>query len=95
MRGHAWSMEMDIYAPLALRRGARGGTSVSVWSLIWSAALIDRVSRERTPNGHNHTKHTQECSAARVRAALASPLQPTCHVFAFFLDATTPCTNHL
>jgi hypothetical protein len=57
--------------------------------------VIDCISRERTQNGHNHTKHTQECGAARERAALASPLQPTCHAFAFFLDATTPCTNHL
>jgi hypothetical protein len=57
--------------------------------------VINCISRERTQNGHNHTKHTQECGAARERAALASPLQPTCHAFAFFLDATTPCTNHL
>ena len=70
------------------RRAGRGaGAYAGEWRRLVSS-LID--SRERTPNGHNHTKHTRVWRGACARRSRRR--YSNLHVmYVFFLGATTPC----
>ena len=69
------------------RGPGRGCPYAGEWRRLVSS-LID--SRERTPNGHNHTKHTRVWRGACARRSRRR--YSNLHVmYVFFLGATTPC----